>query len=188
MRDTHDTKLNGRPSSRPSPQNRADDVSDVTLPERPKKFSIKQAEFLHVFASSPYMSEAALCREVGIKQKQLNRWKKQSVNFKKALETEYRRSQLAANMNRRTVVNGMLKAVEMAEDLRQPSSMITGWKEIARMCGYYEPERREITLNVESKDLLQRIQTLPKDKLLELWHENQAVDGEFEVVDATGDL
>jgi hypothetical protein len=163
----------------------AEKPEDTTLPERPQKFSVKQAEFLHAFASSPYMSERALCREVDIKQKQLNRWKKTSVEFKKAMETEYRRSQLAANMNRKTVLHGMLKAVEIAEDLRQPSSMITGWKEIARMCGYYEPERREILLSVESKDLLQQIQTLPKDKLLELYHENQSVDGEFEVVDAS---
>jgi len=32
--------------------------------------------------------------------------------------------------------------------------------------------------------LLEQIQTLPKAKLLELWHENQPVDGEFEVVNA----
>jgi hypothetical protein len=158
---------------------------DTPLPERPQKFSVKQAEFLHAFAASPYMSESALCREVGIKPKQVSRWKKNSEAFKKAMQTEYHRSQLAANMNRRTVVNGMLKAVEMAEDLLQPSSMITGWKEIARMCGYYEPERREILLSVESKDLMKQIQTLPKAKLLELWHEHEAVDGEFEVVDAS---
>lgn len=161
-----------------------EDPKEAPLTERPQKFSVKQAEFLHAFAASPYLSEAALCREVGIKPKQLGRWKKESPNFKRAMQTEYRRSQLAANMNRKTVLNGMLKAIELAEDLAQPSSMISGWKEVARMCGYYEPERREILLSVESKDLLQQIQSLPKNKLLELWHEHEAVDGEFEVVDA----
>ena len=130
------------------------------------------------------MSEAALCREAGIKQQDLSRWKRTSPQFKRAMDQEYRRSQLAANMNRKTVVRGMLKAVEIAEDMRQPSSMITGWKEIARMCGYYEPERREILLSVESRDLMKQIQTLPKEKLLEMWHEQEAVDGEFEVIDA----
>lgn len=168
---------------RPAHAKKLEDITGASLPDRPQKFSVKQSEFLHAFAASPYMSERALCREVGISQKTLSTWKKNSVNFKKAMETEYRRSQLAANMNRKTVVNGMLKAVEMAEDLKQPSSMITGWKEIARMCGYYEPERREILLSVDSKQLLEQIQTLPKAKLLELWHEHEAVDGEFEVVD-----
>jgi hypothetical protein len=166
------------------PENSAIPPEDTPISERPQKFSVAQAEFLHVYAASPYMSESAICREVGIQPKQLNRWKKKSADFKKAMETEYRRSQLAANMSRRTVLNGMLKAVQMAEDKHQPSTMISGWKEIARMCGYYEPERREILLSVDSKQLLEEIQTLPKNKLLELWHEQQAVDGEFEVIDA----
>ena len=158
-----------------------------SLSDRPQKFSVKQTEFLHAFASSPYASKAALCREIGISRGQLQQWEKNSAGFKEAMAKEYRRSQVTANMNRKTVVNGMLEAVEMAKDLRQPSSMITGWKEIARMCGYYEPERREIILSVDHKQLLQDIQTMPKDKLLELWHENQATpieDAEFEVIDA----
>jgi hypothetical protein len=157
---------------------------NTPLSERPKNFSVKQAEFLHVYAASPFMSESAVCRETGITPGKLAKWKKTSINFKKALQIEYRRSQLVANMSRKTVLNGMLKAVEMAEDKRQPSTMITGWKEIARMCGYYEPERREILLSVGSKQLLEQIQTLPKAKLLELWHEHDTVDGEFEVIDA----
>lgn len=154
---------------------------------RLQRFSVKQAEFLHAFAASPYASERALCREVGIRQTQLVRWKNDSPHFKKAMEAEYRRSQLAANMNRKVIMRGMLEAVEMAKDMRQPSSMITGYKEIARMCGYYEPERREILLSVDSKKLLEDIQQLPKEKLLELWHENEAnaVEAEFEVIDAT---
>ena len=158
---------------------------DSPLPERPQKFSVKQTAFLHAYSSSPFMSESALCREVDIPPKSLSRWKRTSPDFKQAMAMEYRRSQLAANMNRKTVLNGMLKAIEIAEDARQPSSMITGWKEVARMCGYYEPERREILLSVDSGKLLEQIQTLPKAKLLELWKENEAVDGEFEVVDAT---
>jgi len=162
----------------------AEKLEDSPLPDRPKQFSVKQAEFLHAFAASPYMSEAALCREVGITNQSLTRWKKERPNFKRAMQTEYRRSQQVANMNRKVVLNGMLKSIEMAEDLRQPSSMITGWKEVARMCGYYEPERREILLSVDSAKLLEQIQTLPKAKLLELWHEHESVDAEFEVVDA----
>ena len=157
------------------------------LAERPQKFSVKQAEFLHAFASSPFLSERALCREVGIPPKRLTKWKKTSANFKKAMDIEYRRSQRAANMNRKTVLHGMLKAIEIAEDLSQPSSMISGWKEVARMCGYYEPERREILLTTDSKLLLEQIQTLPKTKLLELWREHQPVDGEFEVIDPNGE-
>ena len=177
MRSAHARKLEDRA------------IEDTPLPERPQGFSVKQSEFLHAFASSPFMSESALCREVNVRKQDLNHWKKNSAAFKKALQTEYRRSQIAANMNRKTVLNGMLKAVEMAEDLRQPSSMITGWKEIARMCGYYEPERREILLSVDSKALLEQIQTLPKAKLLELWHEHEhePVEAEFEVITSNGE-
>lgn len=152
--------------------------------DRPQGFSVKQAEFLHAFSSTPFVSERALCREIGISQTQLGRWKKDSPKFRQALDTEYRRSQQVSNMNRKSVMRGMLEAVEMAKDMRQPGSMITGWKEIARMCGYYEPERREILLSIDSTKLLEQIQMLPKEKLLELWHENEAVEAKFEVIDA----
>ena len=170
MRSAHAEKLKDRA------------IEDTPLPDRPQKFSEKQSEFLHAFASTPFMTEAALCREVGILQKDLSRWKKTKPTFKRAMAMEYRRSQLAANMNRKTVLNGMLRAIEIAEDLSQPSSMISGWKEVARMCGYYEPERREILLTTDSKLLLEQIQTLPKAKLLELWHEHEPVEAEFEVI------
>ena len=57
------------------------------------------------------------------------------------------------------------------------------------MCGYYEPERREILLSVDSKALLEQIQTLPKAKLLELWHEHEhePVEAEFEVITSNGE-
>ena len=152
---------------------------------RLQRFSVKQSEFLHAYAATPYMSEAALCREIGVPKQSLNRWKKESPVFKRAMQEEYRRSQTAANMNRKTIVRGMLEAVDLARDQRQPTAMISGYKEIARMCGYYEPERREILLSVDSKQLLEQIQTLPKAKLLELWHEHDTdpVEGDFEVVD-----
>ena len=171
MRPAHIRKSEDRP------------VEDTPLSERPQKFSVKQTDFLHAYSASPFMSESALCREVDVPRTRLAKWKKTSIDFKRAMAMEYRRSQLVANMNRKTVLNGMLKAIEIAEDARQPSSMITGWKEVARMCGYYEPERREILLSVDSKQLLEQIQSLPKAKLLELWREHESVDGEFEVID-----
>ena len=124
-----------------------------------------------------------MCRQIGITPKQLANWKKQSEGFNAALNREHRRSQQVVNMSRKTVMRGLLDAVEMAKDMRQPGGMISGWKEIGRMCGFYEPERREISLSVDSKKLIEEMRNLPREKLLELSAEQDAIDADFEVVE-----
>lgn len=165
MRTAHDQKL-----------------TDSALSER-KTLSPKQAEFLHAFAATPYASISALCKQVGVKNSQVTYWKKNSAAFKAAMEKEYNRSQQVANVNRKTIIRGLLDAVDLAKDMRQPTGMISGYKEIGRMCGFYEPERREIRLSVDSKQLLEELQTLPKERLLEMLNEQEAIDAEFEVID-----
>lgn len=152
------------------------------LPDRPT-LTKKQIEFLHIYTASPFMPLKEICRQVGIQPGQVAKWKKNSDNFNSALATEHRRSQQVVNMSRKTVMRGLLEAVDMAKDMRQPGGMISGWKEIGRMCGFYEPERREINLSVNSKQILEEMKTISREKLLELASDQDALDGEFTVVD-----
>lgn len=81
-------------------------------------------------------------------------------------------------------MRGLLEAVEMAKDQRQPGGMISGWKEIGRMCGFYEPEKREIRLSVNGQQLIEEMKTIPREKLLELASQQEdALEAEFEIVD-----
>ena len=47
-------------------------------------------------------------------------------------------------MTRQRVLDGLLEAVELARERADPTAMISAWREIGRLCGYYAPERVRI--------------------------------------------
>jgi len=49
-------------------------------------------------------------------------------------------------VTRERVLAELEKAIDVAREQRNPAAMIAGWREIAKMCGYYAPERRQIEL------------------------------------------
>lgn len=53
-------------------------------------------------------------------------------------------------MTRQRVVGELLEAVELARAQANPAGMIAGWREIARICGLYAPER--VTVGIENSE------------------------------------
>ena len=181
MRTVHTTKLAHLEDEEDSGRGRS-----IVLPER-QGLTKKQTEFLAIYTSCAFMPMKEICRQAGVKPAQVAQWKLKSPAFRRQLDIEYNRSQQAAGMDRKQVLQGILEAIEIAKDMRQPSSMISGWKEVGRMCGFYEPERREITLSVDKKEIMREIQSMDTKDLLEYAArrdaEDHALDAEFEVVE-----
>ena len=171
MRTTHDKK----PKNSKKP---------TLLPERPN-LTKAQIEFLHYYTSSPFIPINEICRQAGVVPSQVAKWKKGSERFRAALRTEHLRTQQVTNMSRKRVMHGLLESIDMAKDQRQPSTMISGWKEVGRMCGFYEPEKREIQLSVTGKEVIEELKGLTRTQLLELasHHETTIEDAEYEVMD-----
>ena len=71
-------------------------------------------------------------------------------------------------MTRKRVMEGLLEGVEMAKLMAEPSAMIAGWREIGKMCGYYEPVTKRIDLNVTGNVTMQRLERLSDAELLKL--------------------
>ena len=44
---------------------------------------------------------------------------------------------------------GFLESIEMAKLMAEPSTMVSGWREIAKMCGYYAPVEKKITFTAD---------------------------------------
>ena len=51
-----------------------------------------------------------------------------------------------AQVTRATVLHGFQEAIEVGRSRSDPSAMIAGWREIAKMCGFYAPERKQVEL------------------------------------------
>lgn len=101
-----------------------------------------------------------------------------------ALGSERKLNATYLKFTREDMLDGLKEAIDMARVQALPDVMIMGWKEIGKVCGFYEPERHVLHLSASSKQFLERIQALPDDELLRL-AEGQVIDGQFtEVLDA----
>lgn len=74
----------------------------------------------------------------------------------------------AVGMTRQRVMEGLLDAVEMAKLMAEPASMVSGWREIGRMCGYYEPIKKSIDVTVNGHVVMERMNRLSDAELLKL--------------------
>ena len=87
----------------------------------------------------------------------------------------------AVGMTRQKVMEGLLEAVEMAKIQADPTAMIAGWREVGKMCGYYEPVKKQIDVNITGNVVMQRLNKLSDAELLKLIETEtaNALEGEF---------
>jgi len=99
----------------------------------------------------------------------------------------HRKHEKSVQMTRKKVMEGMLEAIEMAKVQADPGTMVNGWREIGRMCGYYAAERKVIDINISAKRVVDKLETLTDAELLEMISKDEeAIEGEFaEVLEAT---
>lgn len=89
-------------------------------------------------------------------------------NILRLYNEEKQRYEEASQMTRKRVMDGLLEGVEIAKLMAEPASMISGWREIGKMCGYYEPTRHKIDVNVSGNIVLDRMNRLTDSELLKL--------------------
>jgi phage terminase small subunit len=83
-------------------------------------------------------------------------------------QEEKRKYEEAAGMTRKKVMDGLLEAVEMAKLLAEPSTMVAGWREIGKMCGYYEPVQKKVDITLNGNVVMERMNKLSDAELLRL--------------------
>lgn len=70
-------------------------------------------------------------------------------------QEEKRLYEEASQMTRKRVMDGLLDGIEMAKLAGEPASVISGWREIGKLCGYYEPRKVSVDVNVHNATLQQ---------------------------------
>lgn len=81
-------------------------------------------------------------------------------------------------MTRKRVMDGLLSAIDHAKLVSEPASEIAGWREIAKICGYYEPITHKLDISVNGKMTLQALQSMSDEELLRI-AEGKTLEGEF---------
>ena len=85
-------------------------------------------------------------------------------------------------VTRERCIEGILEAVEMSRIMSEPATMIAGYREVGKMLGFYEPERKEVVLTGQGGELLHKVSQLSDEQLLKLLQSPQPstiIDAEF---------
>ena len=73
-----------------------------------------------------------------------------------------------AHVTREAVLHGFQEAIELGRSRSDPAAMIAGWREIAKMCGYYAPERKCVELSTEGLAVRAEIEAMSDEELANL--------------------
>lgn len=71
-------------------------------------------------------------------------------------------------LRRVDVLEGIMDGIQMARILGEPATMISGWKEIAKIMGYYAPETKRIELSTDQANVQKKLEMLSDSELLEM--------------------
>lgn len=71
-------------------------------------------------------------------------------------------------ISREQVLEGFMEAISDAKMLSEPATQIRGWEQIAKMEGFYAPEKRVVDLPEDTKELIQTLQHLDTDELAKI--------------------
>lgn len=96
---------------------------------------------------------------------------------KVAMAIERAKYESAADITRRKVIDGFMEAIDMARIQADPTAMIGGWREIAKVCGHYEPTKQELIVTFRGQNTLKQMEQMSDEQLLKLAH--QEIEGEY---------
>ena len=100
-----------------------------------------------------------------------------------ALQYLHREHEAAVKMSRQRVMEGMLEAIDMAKQMAEPSTMVTGWREIGKMCGYYAAEHKIHHHQHTAAQTVNKLETMSDSELLEMIEkDSEAIEGDFSEV------
>ena len=71
-------------------------------------------------------------------------------------------------IKRLDVLNIFMEAIDMARTLADPGQMINGADKVAKMMGYYAPEKKLVELSVGQNVLQAKFQQMTDEELLEI--------------------
>lgn len=98
----------------------------------------------------------------------------------KAIAVEREEYAKASGMTKQKVIDGFAEAIDLARIKADPIAMIAGWREVGKMCGFYEPQKTEVRVSVQGQVLLQQLNNMTDEQLLQMAEEDPSIlEGEF---------
>lgn len=141
-------------------------IGQAALVSVDKPLTAQQVAFVQHWARGESISSAAL--RAGYANEGVAYRMVHMPNIRALYEKEKVLYEAAAQMTRQRVMDGLLEGIEMAKLMSEPASMISGWREIGKMCGYYEPVKHTLDVNVKGEVTVRQLNALSDAELLKL--------------------
>jgi len=143
----------------------AEEMAEVISPDKP--LTEKQKLFVQHWAKGDSIQSASL--RAGYSDGGTVAYRLVKMPNVLALKAKYEAEWEATGaMSRQKVMNGMLEAIDMARMMAEPSSMIAGWREIGKICGYYAPVEHRMKVDVSGNVVVDRLNSLSDAELLKI--------------------
>lgn len=71
-------------------------------------------------------------------------------------------------IERQDVIKGLLEAVQVAKERQESAAMVSAWRELGRLMGYYAPERRQIEVSTTAGAEMGRLDRLSDAELVSM--------------------
>lgn len=143
----------------------AAEMAEVISPDKP--LTEKQRAFVQFWAQGDSIQSAS--RRAGYNDQAAIAYRMAKMpnilKLKAELSAKYEED---AQMTRKKVMDGLLEAVEMAKLMAEPASMIAGWREVGKMCGYYAPVEHRVKVDVSGNIVLDRLNSMSDAELLKI--------------------
>ena len=116
----------------------------------PVALTQKQARFVDEYMVDGNGARAAVAAGYGLAGARVraHRLTRDNKAVMAVLEGRQAQDSQRLQIDREGVIAGLLEAISMAKAQGNPAAMISGLREIGRMLGFYEPERRQVELAV----------------------------------------
>ena len=137
------------------------------MPDTGGKLTVRQGKFVDHYALCGNAAEAA--RLAGYSARSARVTGPENLSkpaVKDALAARQRVFQSKMGVAKQDVVNGLLSAIQMGREQQNPAVMIAGLVQIAKLCGFYEPEKVNLTLSAGGKRLRAKFSAMSDDELL----------------------
>lgn len=92
----------------------------------------------------------------------------QTALFEQAYRAAIAKADETFSFSLTEVLKGLQEAVALAKTVSEPASMVAAWREIAKIMGYYAPERKLVHLTADGNITHTTMRQLSDDELLKL--------------------
>ena len=137
------------------------------MPDDTGKLSPRQEKFVEHYSLCGNAAEAARLAGYSARSAKVQACRLTNDNRVIAEITKRQKAyQRELQITKDDVLAGLLSAIQLAKEQQNPSAMISGLAQIAKLCGFYEPDVSRVVIPDESLRLKHQLAAMSDDELL----------------------